>query len=88
MRCDEIHHLFVVLCLLGWQSVPNLLWKKTSRSFTFISDKKVFKRRRIVLITHKVVITMLESTLCMASNLINTLLLMSGDVELNPGPGR
>ena len=65
-----------------------MLWKKTSGRFTFISGKKVFKRRKIVLIRPKVVITMLESTLSVASNLIGTLLLMSGDVELNPGPGR
>ena len=79
---------FVVLCLLDWQSVPDLLWKKTSGRFTFTSGKKVLKRRTIVLIRRKVVITMLESTLSMASNLIGTLLLMSGDVELNPGPGK
>ena len=91
LNCDEnlkIHHLFVVLCLLDWQSVPNLLWKKTSERFTFISSKNVFKRRTVVLIRRKVVVTMLESALSMASNLIGTLLLMSGDIELNPGPGR
>ena len=80
--------LFVVLCLLDWQSVPNLLWTKTSGRFTFISGKNIFKRRTIVLIRRKVVITMLESTLSVTSNLIGTLLLMSGDVELNPGPGK
>ena len=77
-----------MLCLLDWQSVPNLLWKKTSGRFTFTSGKKVCTRRTFVLIKRKVVITMLESTLSTASNLVGTLLLMSGDVELNPGPGR
>ena len=65
-----------------------MLWKKTSGRFTFISGKKVFKRRKSVLIRRKVAITMLESTLPVTSDLIGTLLLVSGDVELNPGPGR
>ena len=40
-----------------------------------------------MLVWSKVLITMLESTLSAFSSLIGTLLLMSGDVELNPGPG-
>ena len=76
--------MYVVLCLLG---VPKLLCKKTSGGFTSICGKKVFRRRMIVLIRRKVVIITRKCTLSMVSNLISTLLLMSGDVELNPGPG-
>lgn len=79
--------MFIVSLFLdwGWQSVMSLL--REARKFKFVGGKGIFKRRTTILVLHKVVIMMLESSLSATSCLIHSLLLMSGDVELNPGPG-
>lgn len=52
------------------------------------SEQMVFKQRRVLLVVHSSVMALLEATLSVDSSIISCLLLMSGDVEQNPGPGR
>ena len=91
ITCTCMMFCIVAFLVLDWCSIPSLLWKVTREKVkcpTIINRKRVFKRRTIVLIRRKVVITMLETSLSMTSNLVSILLQMSGDVELNPGPGK
>ena len=79
--------LSVVWCLLEGLSVAFSLKKAIGEKVSFVVRQKVFNKRMVVFVVREMKITVVESALSMPSSLINTLLLISGDVELNPGPG-
>ena len=83
-----------VICILNWQRALSVLWKALAKKQVELrSDHGVGKeeaklRKRMQVLRMLAVATaLLDTVLSVAASVILTLLLISGDVEENPGPG-
>ena len=79
--------IHAVMYMLDWQNSMSNPWK--IETLTQADDIVVIsnKNKMTVLQVVHVVIASLETTLSAAASVIFSQLLMSGDVEQNPGPG-
>ena len=80
----------MVLCLLNYNKSRSAPWAFTSREEGVLDLAGDQSRKGSVKVDKRTLVlanSMLDTTLSVAASVIMSLLLLSGDIEENPGPG-
>ena len=83
-------HTVMVLCLLDCHKSHSAPWAFTSREERVLDHAGDQNRMGSIKVEKRTLIlanSMLDTTLSVAASVIMSLLLLSGDIEENPGPG-
>lgn len=85
-----IAHTVMVLRVLNCRRIRSIPWGFTSRQEEILDVAGDQKRKRSLRVDTRTLVlanSMLDTALSVAASVVMSLLLLSGDIEENPGPG-